>query len=50
MRHASTDPRAWVLSRLHSSYEFAEFLRWIGGDEALAAGVRALDETAALLA
>ncbi|MBZ5715779.1 hypothetical protein [Nannocystis pusilla] len=50
MRHASTDPRAWVLSRLHASYEFVEFVRWIGGDEALAAGVRALDEAAALLA
>lgn len=50
MLNAATDPRAWLLSRLHSSYEFAEFVRWIGGDEALAAGVRALDEAAALLA
>jgi len=50
MTHAATDPRAWLLQRLHHSYEFAEFVRWIGGDEALAAGVRALDEAAGLLA
>ncbi|WP_170136264.1 hypothetical protein [Nannocystis exedens] len=47
---AATDPRAPLLPRLHQSYDLAEFLRWVGGDAAVAAGVRALDEAAALLA
>ncbi|MCY1064582.1 hypothetical protein OV090_07405 [Nannocystis sp. RBIL2] len=50
MGRAATDPRAWSLPRLHHSYDLAEFLRWIGGEAAVAASVRALDEAAALLA
>ncbi|MDC0723647.1 hypothetical protein [Nannocystis bainbridge] len=50
MRRAASDPRASLLGSLHHAYDLAEFIRWVGGEDAVTACVRALDEAAALLA
>lgn len=49
MADAAQGPRSWLLRDLHYTHSLVELLRWLAGDAALAAGVRALDEVTALL-
>jgi hypothetical protein len=50
MTYAARGPRSWLPQDLHYTHELEGYLRWIGGDGALAASLRALDEVEALLA
>lgn len=49
MTHAA-GRRSWLLRDLHDTRALEDFLRWLAGDAALAAAVRALDDLTALLA